>query len=225
MSEPSSPDSSHQPETPTFDLTGGPLCLDFANTLGNRSATAVDALRSYSDLVAWAQEAGVVSPEQATALHGEAGRRPAAADAALAGARALRESIYQICSAAAAGRQAPAEALSLLNAALSPSLARLKIAEPADGPSTRKPFVWQWDLDGRALDGLLAPLVESAADLLTSGDAGRLRECEAPTCSRLFIDRSKNRSRRWCDMAVCGNRAKARRFQARTRKVVFPPAR
>lgn len=65
---------------------------------------------------------------------------------------------------------------------------------------------------------ILAPVVRAAAELLTSADAARVRECDLETCSWLFLDRSKNGTRRWCDMSVCGNRAKARRHYARERK-------
>ncbi len=205
-----------------FELTGGAVCLDFANTVDNRPTAALEQLEIYGDLVRWAEQAEVISAGQGEVLRAEAARRPEAARAALAGARALREAIYTVFSAVAAGREVPAEPLALLNAALPPSLARLRLAAPARDSAPGTPFGWQWDLDDHALDGLLGPLVESAADLLTSPDLARVRECEADNCGWLFIDRSRNRSRRWCDMAVCGNRAKARRYQARTRTVVFP---
>ena len=205
-----------------FELTGGATCLDFANTVDNRPTAALEQLEIYGDLVRWAEQAEVISAGQADVLRAEAARRPEAARAALAGARVLREAIYTVFSAVAAGREAPAEPLALLNAALPPSLARLRLAVPAGGSAAGTPFTWHWDLDDHALDGLLGPLVESAADLLTSPNLARVRECEADNCGWLFIDRSRNRSRRWCDMAVCGNRAKARRYQARTRAVVFP---
>ncbi|HVB37746.1 MAG TPA: ABATE domain-containing protein [Vicinamibacterales bacterium] len=214
--------------TNRFELTGGALCLDFANTVDNRPTAATDALRTYADLVDWAEQAQVIPRQVGESLRAEAIRRPAAAEAALAGARALREGLHAIFSAVAAHREVPAEWQALLNAALAPSLARLQLTAPAgaSGPAVAADdgsrFTWRWDFDDRALDGVLAPVVESAADLLTSPDLARVRECEADSCAWLFIDRSRNRSRRWCDMAVCGNRAKARRYQARTRKVVFP---
>jgi len=77
----------------------------------------------------------------------------------------------------------------------------------------------------RGGDDLERPLWEiahSAADLLTSGDQERVKECASTTCEWVFLDKSRNRSRRWCDMSDCGNRAKARRFQARKRAAVRP---
>jgi predicted RNA-binding Zn ribbon-like protein len=197
----------------TFELSGGALCLDFANTVDNRPSTALELLRSYGDLVAWAEQSGAVDAAAASELRAEAGRRPGAAESALAGARALREAIYAIFSARAGGRDAPAGAVATLNAALAPSLARLRL-DARDGGA----FGWRWSLEDGALDGLLAPIVDSAAELLTSPDLARVRECEADNCGWLFIDRSRNRSRRWCDMSVCGNRAKVRRHYARTKQ-------
>ena len=197
----------------TFELTGGALCLDFANTVDNRPAGARELLQAYGDLVSWAEQSGVLDAASGAGLRAEAGRRPQAAESALAGARALREALYAIFSAGAGGRLPPAEAVATLNAALAPSLARLRL-----DPGPEEAFGWRWSLEDGALDGLLAPIVDSAAELLTSSDLARVRECEADTCGWLFIDRSRNRSRRWCDMAVCGNRAKVRRHYARAKQ-------
>ena len=201
------------PERMVFELTGGALCLDFANTVDNRPAAARERLQSYGDLVAWAEQAGVVDATAAAELRAEEARRPGAAESALAGARALREAIYGIFSARAGGGAVPAGAVATLNAALAPSLARLRLDPGPEGA-----FGWRWSLEDGALDGLLAPIVDSAAELLTSSDLARVRECEADTCGWLFIDRSRNRSRRWCDMSVCGNRAKVRRYYQRAKQ-------
>jgi len=198
---------------PAFELTGGAPCLDFANTVDNRPTATRELLRSYGDLVTWAEQSRILDAAAAAELRAEAERRPGAAESALAGARALREAIYAIFSARAGGRGAPAGALATLNAALAPSLARLRL-DARDGDA----FGWQWSLEDGALDGLLAPIVDSAAELLTSSDLARVRECEADNCGWLFIDRSRNRSRRWCDMSVCGNRAKVRRHYQRTKR-------
>ena len=200
------------PEGYLFELTGGVLCLDFANTVDNRPAQPRELLKSYDDLVAWAEQAGVLQPELAVKLRAEATRRPDAAAAALDGARALREAAHAVLTAAVRGEEAPADSLGMLEAAVAPSLARRRLVQTAGG------FAWVWTYDDAALDGLLAPVVESAATLLTSPELARVRECEADTCGWLFLDRSRNRSRRWCDMSVCGNRAKVRRHYQRTKR-------
>lgn len=76
-------------------------------------------------------------------------------------------------------------------------------------------FQWDWRENKGELDRLLWPVIQSAGDLMISNEVNRTRECEDDTCEWLFIDRSKNHSRRWCDMSDCGNRAKARRHYAR----------
>jgi len=193
-----------------FELTGGALCLDFVNTIDNRPVGPTELLNTYGDLVAWAEQTGVLSPELAGTLRTEATQRPDAAAAALDGARTLREAAHAVLTAAVTGAAAPADSLGMLEAAVPPSLARRRLVQTATG------FEWEWAYDDAALDGLLAPVVESAATLLTSPDLSRVRECEAERCGWLFLDRSRNRSRRWCDMSVCGNRAKVRRHYQRT---------
>lgn len=193
-----------------FELSGGALCLDFINTVDSRPTEANELLETYDDLLAWARQAGVLAPALAATLEAEALRRPTAAAAALDGAKALREAVHAVLAAAMRGRGVPADSLGTLEAAVAPSLARRRLVQAPAG------FAWEWVYDDNALDGLLAPVVESAANLLTSPDLARVRECEAATCGWLFLDRSRNRSRRWCDMTVCGNRAKVRRHYQRT---------
>jgi predicted RNA-binding Zn ribbon-like protein len=122
----------------------------------------------------------------------------------------LREAIFQVFVARARGALPPAGALRTLNKEQPTALARLRLV--ADGGGYRT----EWE-DEDALDRMLWPVVRSAAELLTSDDLDRVRECAADNCAWLFLDRSKNRSRRWCDMAVCGNRSKVRRFRQRSR--------
>ncbi len=76
-------------------------------------------------------------------------------------------------------------------------------------------YAWTWADDPNALDRMLWPLVRSAAELLVTGDLSRVRVCGGERCGWLFVDTSKNRSRRWCDMQDCGNVAKVRRFRTR----------
>jgi len=78
-------------------------------------------------------------------------------------------------------------------------------------------FTWVWAEGGRALDCMLWPVARSAADLLTAGELPAIRQCQGSQCGWLFLDTSRNRTRVWCDMRVCGNRAKARRHHARLR--------
>ncbi len=93
------------------------------------------------------------------------------------------------------------------------ALSRLEIRPSADR------FEWAWALDANDLDRMLWPIVRSAAEMLTSGDLGRVRQCAREGCDWLFVDASKNHSRRWCSMNMCGSRVKARRYYQRKARV------
>ena len=197
------------PETP-FELSGGRLCLDFANTVYRRPTDSQkECLHSYSDLVRWGRQAGIVTDLEAQRLVREALHRPAQAAAVLAQAVTLREVIYRMFSAAVHQYPPQADDLATLNAALAQALPFLQIVPAAEG------FTWEWLCSDEALDRMLGPVVRSAAELLTSSELEVVRECMAPDCGWLFMDRSHKRNRRWCDMKVCGNRAKARRHYER----------
>lgn len=195
-----------------FEFTGGHLALDYINTVGGRLRSQPrDDLREYSDLVRWAREAGILTEKEAMGLAHEGVLRPTEADEVLARARTVREAIYRIFGAVADGQAALSDDLGILNSALPDALGRMEIK------SNDASFVWDWAADDRALDRLFWPVVRSAAVLLTSPEVRQVRQCAAPPCGWLFLDTSRNRSRRWCDMASCGNRAKARRHYQRSR--------
>ena len=199
-------------DTYIFDLSGGRLCLDFANTVSDRPAPRPrEHLNAYSDLVSWARQVGVLADDDARRLLAAAVRHPERAAAVLAGAIELREAIYRIFEAVADGRAPEAADVDALNAVLAGALARARIVPAEDG------FEWGWADDPTALDRMLWPVARSAADLLASDELATVRVCPGGGCRWLFADQSRNGIRRWCDMKVCGNRAKARRFQARKR--------
>jgi predicted RNA-binding Zn ribbon-like protein len=193
----------------TFDLSGGRLCLDFANTIGWRGSDApADHLGSYGDLVAWAEQAGAVAPRQARALLRRAAARPAEARQALAGAIELREALYRVFAAIGAGRSPRPPDLAIVNAAVPAAFERSRLVASKAGFALAA---------GVSEDDLAAPLtavVRSAIDLITSPDVERVRTCAAAACAWLFLDTTKNRARRWCDMKTCGNREKVRRFRS-----------
>jgi predicted RNA-binding Zn ribbon-like protein len=190
------------------------LCLDFANTAEwHASGHPTEQLQSYAALVSWAQRVGILTDHEAGQLSREATRRPSDAAAVLERAISLREALYRILSAVVADRP-PGEAdLAILNGALSDALARVHVVREADS------FAWRWAADETALDRVLWPVARSAADLLTSEKLARVGQCaDDRGCGWLFLDMSRNRSRRWCDMKDCGNRAKAKRHYVRKRK-------
>ena len=196
-----------------FELTGGHPALDLANTLDGRPTAAPrELLPDYAALVRWSAQGRVIPDSLARRLEHEAAQRSAAAEACLRKARALREALFALFRAVAKGRKLPARELAALNAALPEALSRMRLQ-----PVAQARVEWTFEHPQAALDAMLPPVVKAAADLLASPRRERVRCCEGTGCAWLFLDESRNRSRRWCDMTVCGNRAKARRHRARLR--------
>ena len=184
------------------------LCLDFTNTANwHASAQPVEELPAYTDLVAWAQNVRLLTETEAQRLKRRAARRPAEAEAVLARARSLREAVYRLLSANAHGHTANAADLDLINAELALALGLARLAPVAVG------YALHWPASPDALDGMLWPVVYSAADLLAQPELlARVGECaDDRGCGYLFLDLTKNRSRRWCDMKDCGNRVTSKR--------------
>jgi predicted RNA-binding Zn ribbon-like protein len=196
-----------------WDFDANLLPLDFANSAEWHAAPKpTERLNSYHDLVGWSWAAGLLTDEDAQRLLDEAARRPDDAERTLAKAIELRESIYQVFSALAASRKTPDDALASINEALSEALKYSRIIPSVDG------FEWGWSERLDDLGRMLWPIARSAAELLTSEDLERVGECaDDRGCGYLFFDTSRNRSRRWCNMESCGNRAKAQRHYRRTK--------
>ena len=170
-----------------------------------------ESLHGYAELVAWGVESDVLPAVAAERLRREAEARPDDARAALERALALRGAVYRIFTAAAGQRGADPTDLARLDQALGDALAHRRLV--ASGLA----YGWAWAEDDVPLDRVLWPVSVSAAALLTGPDLPRLRCCAGDDCSRLFLDASRNQRRRWCEMKVCGNRAKARRHYHRHR--------
>jgi predicted RNA-binding Zn ribbon-like protein len=193
-----------------FDLDGGRVCLDFANTLGPNSG---EHLHTYADLLAFAEQSNLLTQDDAAWLRAEAARDASAAESVLIRAKRVRASISAIFSALAQGTQPTEHDLDVLNFDLSTGLSHARVLPNEDGDGG---FHWGWS--GRNLDAPIWPITRSAADLLVSDDERRLvRECGREDCRWLFLDSSKNRTRQWCSMRSCGNREKARRHYQRLR--------
>lgn len=194
-----------------FDLCGGYLAIDFANTVSARHSDApIERLPDYRALVAFAQQTGLVERERAEALRGWGQRHGPAARALVAGAVELREALYRLFAAMAHERPPPAADLAVLNR----WNARLALGSKLE---------WEWTDGAEAPDAFLGRVVRSAVELATTAARReRIKICDADDCVWLFLDTSKNGSRRWCDMEQCGNRMKARRFYKRHRDGVEP---
>lgn len=188
---------------------GGVLCLDFANTASARdTATPTEQLHDYDDLVVWAERIGIVDSTASDILQQEAARRPETAAAVFQQALALREAIFRIFAAQIAGVPPASGDMALLNAAIAASYPHLRLI--TDGAAG---FIWEWEEAPQQLDRVLWPVVRSTVETLVSAELARVRMCQGEHCGWLFVDRSKNHSRRWCDMQECGNIAKVRRYR------------
>src|SRR5207302_8625031 len=121
----------------------------------------------------------------------------------------LREAPYRIFKSAAEGRRPRSADLDTVSKELRVARARERLAH------TGGAFAWTWQDGKTTLDRMLWPVTLSAADLLTSGDLSRVRQCSGHECGWMFLDTSRNRSRHWCDMKDCGNREKVSRFRQR----------
>jgi predicted RNA-binding Zn ribbon-like protein len=200
----------------TFKFKGGVPCLDFVNTVAWRlTCRPVEYLGSYEDLLAWGRQAGLLASEETEMLSGWAATHPEEAQDTLSRAIALREAVYRVLCTAIADEPQDESALSTLNRALSGALSRLHVAA-AVGDA----YIWAWDWagnngDGPPLERPLWPVARSAAELLTSPKLGRVKVCAGEGCGWLFLDKSRNGSRRWCDSRDCGNRERVRKHLAR----------
>lgn len=211
----------HEPARPVpFELTGGALCLDFVNTIDNRPVAERrrDLLVDFTELVRWARQADAIGGPDARALSRAARQQPKRAAQALARATALRESVHRVFAALASGRSPADDDLAHLSGAAVEAMQHQRLAPDPQGPHPQG-FTWAWDdASGDNLDRIWWPIARSAEDLLVSGRHQSVRACAADTCGWLFLDTSRSQSRRWCDMRVCGNRAKVKRFYRRARR-------
>jgi predicted RNA-binding Zn ribbon-like protein len=194
-----------------LELIGGEVCLDFANSMGGTREAPSERLHGYADLVRWAAHAGAIERAELEPLLAAADSRSAEAEAVFARAIELREAIFRIFAALAADASPAAADLERLNDELARALPHLRIVPGEHG------FDYRFEAAEGALDRPLWPVARSASELLATGDLGRVKRCTSDECDWLFVDLSKNRSRRWCDMRDCGNRAKARRYYRRRR--------
>lgn len=196
------------PLTQPFVFIGERLWLDFINTDDVRRGVRVDVLRDFNLLVQWLEAAGVLDAERAAGMRRRARQQPAGATAALADARRVRAALRALAERGASDEAVRMEVVSEINRVLGRSAGTRRLEGRSDGS-----FVRSFVPVGDAFAGLMIPLVESAADALVLGELSRVRRCADPRCPRVFHDSTKNGRRRWCDMATCGNRAKAARHR------------
>ena len=195
---------------PAFDLIAGNVSLDFANTLDDRHTKPKELLDHYDDLVRFGEDTALIDPEQARRLLKRSSQEPERARESLRRARDLREAIHDVFWPLINQRPVPDAALAKLNADVQKASERLRLV-PSNGG-----FEWRFE-DANHFDSLLWRIARSAAELLASDQLPFVRACSSKECEWLFLDTSKNHHRRWCDMKRCGNRAKVRKFYAKTK--------
>lgn len=194
----------------SFELIGGNAALDLVNTLDwrFRDAGPEELIESYSDLLAFAEQSGLLTARQARRLGRETDETKASR--VLSAARELREAAAEILYAALDGGNPSAGSIARLETLLKAARAQQRLVGDSSG------LRWEWPAE-LSPELPLWQLAGSAEELLTSDKMSLLRACAKVDCRWLFLDTSKNHTRRWCDMKLCGNRMKARRFKAQHR--------
>ncbi len=192
----------------TLELVGGALCLDFVNTINSRRNPEHDYLMQYSDLAEWAAKLGILTPTQTSQLQKRARQNIHEAENALLAARTLRDLLYRLFSNVVQDSQPETKDLEVFTIFYGESISRGQFVKLETHYQT------SWNFD-EALESVLWPIIHSAGELLLSEELGQVKEC--PGCGWLFLDTSKNQSRRWCSMNTCGARDKMRRYHKRQR--------
>ncbi len=200
---------------PRFLLIGKRLCINLANTAS--PAKQGGRIHSWGDLIDFLLEAGVIGPARTGLLKDLEASAPEATAAALALALRLRSAIREALAARIGSAPLPHESIAPINAVL-------RLTEGYDQLVQGDADDGKWRLDyvvrQQRVEWLLAAIARSAAELLAEGPRAPIRKCAGPACALYFYDTSRTGRRRWCSMAICGNRNKvaafARRSAART---------
>lgn len=197
-----------------FEYVGGDIAADLANTTSNRYSpeTLHEHIQTYADLVEFARQGGILRPVIARKLIAEAEHHSEKATQIYRRTVALREAIWGALSRIAAGKEPAAEDVALISREAADALGHGVMTKTGEG------FEWSWPDDDLARP--LWPIARAASELLMSGERrAQVRECADDTCAWLFVDRTKNHSRRWCDMNGCGSRNRVREFRQRQKRV------
>jgi predicted RNA-binding Zn ribbon-like protein len=197
----------------SLDLIADDLALDFANTESGRGFPShQNHFREAGNVVEWLRHAKALPVDEVDWLRTRISEREDLAGDLLAAATELRAAVHDIGAALGHRAKPPEHALASLSALHARFVAK---AELAPGVMACR---WSWSVRASPVEAALGPIAVAAVRLFTEGDFHRIRECGGQACGWLFYDRSKNNRRRWCEMEVCGNRAKQRRLAARRRE-------
>ncbi|HEX7981326.1 MAG TPA: ABATE domain-containing protein [Gemmatimonadaceae bacterium] len=195
-----------------FKYVGGDPSLDLINTVDWTSrGPAEERLTDYDRLTRWAEGAGLLNARQGARLRAHALEHPRVAERTLRDAITLRWQLRQLFHAVAQGRPiGSVRELAEVNAALSAALSQLELVSRGAGDGGTAALRWSWRDAGERPDSVLWPVLRAAAELLASDESARIRECGGDDCGWLYVDRSRNGLRRWCEMEVCGTKEKSR---------------
>ena len=182
-----------------LDFIGDHLAINFINTLRTPLGKPFDVFKTDEDVRDWLLRAGVSTPSETA---------PWPPGTLLRKARKLREIAMKTVQARKAGKR---PSLDALNSFLEHSTSHAQLVK-SPGSKIEMKRVYS----GRTIEEFLAPIAESAADLLANGDFELIRHCEGAECVLWFYDRTKAHRRRWCSPTGCGNRAKVAAFRARS---------
>jgi len=189
--------------------------LDFLNSIAAPWGEQIEWLGDGADLLTWLEQAGLIPQDETL-------------DEVAAHARDLREWFREFV-AAHAGQKIELSALTSLDKLnrliagdeayrqIEPRLAKTHNATQQNRETRNSSLQWQRHRHWRAPEDLLLPIAEAMGDLICQASFERVKNCEGPKCTLWFHDTSKNHTRRWCTMAVCGNRAKAAAHRAKMR--------
>jgi predicted RNA-binding Zn ribbon-like protein len=206
---------SYAPDLP-FKYVGGDPGIDLVNTVDWTSrGPEQDRLTNYQRLMEWAEGAEIVPQRVAATLRAKARAHPreaAGAHRAALQARAILAELF----GSLARNEAPGEALGAFNRLLAHALEHLRVLPAGEKRQPDRSLQLRWDQLGESLESVLWPVIWSAASLLVSDESRQIRICGGPDCGWMYVDRSRNRLRRWCQMETCGTREKTRRRYQRT---------
>ena len=184
--------------------------FDFLNTDDTENGFPLEKLPTLDDALTWFVDRGVIHMEGADRVRTQAGRNDAAMDRDLNRVHAVRSALREVATAISEHRAPNAESLETINRALHARQV-IELVPAPDGCTVDHRHV------GNPIDDALARLADPFVLELTEGHPERIKTCASDTCEWIFYDSSRTSRRRWCDMATCGNRAKAARHRARTR--------
>ncbi len=190
----------------SLPLVGGVLALDFCNTSSGRGTeNCLDHLKTGADLLEWARHAGVLDAAKAERLRYLCHEHPMFERRLLARAVTLREAIYRLQTNLAQARSADQADIDAVAGCHAACLAKGRLTTIEGG------FGWTWNIEDAPEEVILGPIAASAMTVITVADRARLKQCQGHHCGWLFLDTTKSNNRRWCEMDVCGNRAKQKR--------------